>query len=229
MKDTALFEANGRIAIGVLPATDSSQEDIGNADCSVAGEIETTSGSFYKMYEPNRWVNHMLVKDRDEREGGYGVLEIVIVVSLAVVITTMALVGFTKARSRYELTQRAQNLTSQIERARSIAIKLNRTLTLGFSSDKKTFGITSTDCPEAKDELASITLPSNLQLSAFPTITIRGNGTIAVQGSTGTLTLTDQDGRSLDLTLNSSGRVVTGAVTDTSGATTSSTTSTQTK
>ena len=173
----------------------------------------------------------MLVSDRAEREGGYGVVEIVIVVSLAVVITTMALVGFTKARGRYALTQRAQNLTSQIERARSIAIKLNKTLTLGFSSDKTTFGITSTDCPEARDELASITLPSNLQLSAFPTITIRGNGTVSVQGSTGTLTLTDEGGRSLEVTLNNSGRTVVGAVTDgNSGSSTiTSSTSSQTK
>jgi type II secretory pathway pseudopilin PulG len=174
----------------------------------------------------------MLVsRDRTAREDGFGILEIVIVVSLSVVITTMALLGFSKARARYELTQRAQNLSSQIERARSIAIKLNKTLTLGFSTDKRTFGLTCTDCPEAKDELAALTLPSNLQLSAFPTISIRGNGTVAVQGSTGTLTLSDGTGRSLLVTLNNSGRVVVGSVTDDSAGrpghdTTSTTTTT---
>ena len=170
----------------------------------------------------------MLVSsDRTEREEGYGILEVVVVVSLSVVITTMALLGFSKARARYELSQKAQNLTSQVERARSIAIKLNKTLTLGFSSDRKTFGLTCTDCPEAKGELSSVTLPSNLQISAFPTITIRGNGTVAVQGSSGTLTLSDGSGRSLELTLNNSGRVVVGPVSDTkvisgTGTTTSS-------
>ena len=169
----------------------------------------------YDRYDKRAGNNMLVLRDRRESEGGYGILEVVVVVSLAVVITTMALLGFSKARSRYELTQRAQNVTSQIERARSIAIKLNKTLTLGFSSDRKTFGITSVDCPEAKDELASITLPSDLQLSAFPTITIRGNGTVAVQGSSGTLTLSDANGRSLELTLNNSGRVVVGAVSET--------------
>ena len=170
----------------------------------------------------------LVLKDRAEREGGFGVLEVVIVVSLSLVITTMALLGFSRARARYDLTQKAQNLTSQIERSRSIAIKLNKTLTLGFSSDRKTFGLTCTDCPEAKAELGSMTLPSSLQISAFPTITIRGNGTVTVVGSSGTLTLSDSNGRSLDVTLNNSGRVVIGAVTDSGTASKGSTTTSST-
>jgi len=159
-----------------------------------------------------------VLNSRGEKEAGYGTLEVVVVASLSIVITTMALVGFSKARARYELTQRAQTLTSQVERARSIAIKLNKTLTVGFSTDKKSFGLTCTDCPEAKGELSSITLPADLQLSAFPTITIRGNGTISVTGSAATITLVDSKGRSVDVTLNNSGRVVVGAVVDNNGA-----------
>ena len=167
---------------------------------------------------------------RRESEAGYGTLEVVVVASLSIVITTMALLGFSKARARYELTQRAQTLTSQVERARSMAIKLNKTLTVGFSTDRKTFGLTCTDCPEAKGELSSITLPSDLRISAFPTLTIRGNGTISVNGSTATLTLSDAKGRSVDLTLNNSGRVVVGSVVDpnvSGGHTTSSKSTTQ--
>lgn len=169
-----------------------------------------------------------VLNNRSEREAGFGTLEVVVVASLSIVITTMALLGFSKARARYALTQRAQNLTSQVERARSIAIKLNKTLTVGFSSDKKTFGLTCTDCPEAKDELGSVALPSDLQLSAFPTVTIRGNGTISVTGSTARLTLTDSSGRSVDLTLNNSGRVVVGAVVDANGSSGHTTASTST-
>jgi Tfp pilus assembly protein FimT len=155
----------------------------------------------------------MFVND-GRREAGYGVIELVVVVSMAVVITTLALVGFSKGRARYALRQNANNLTSQIERARSIAIKMNQTLTLGFSSDGTTFGLTCSDCLEAKDELKAMTLPADLTLSAFPTISVRGNGTLTVQGSTGSLTLTDESGRSVDVNLNNSGRVVVGDVTD---------------
>lgn len=154
-----------------------------------------------------------ILDEKRSSAAGFGVIELVVVVAITIAITTMALVGFSKARARYELTQRAKNFTAQIERARSIAIKMNQTLTLGFSSDRKTFGLTCT-CSEAKDELHAITLPSDLELSAFPTISVRGNGTVSVQGSTGSLTLSDKDGRSVEVTLNNSGRVVVGAVTD---------------
>ncbi len=145
-------------------------------------------------------------------EAGFTLVELAVVVLIAGVLTAASVVMFTKGKARYQLSQKAQNISWQIERARSLAVKYNQTLTLGFSQSNSVFGITCTDCPGAKSELPPFRLPTDITLSAFPTMTIKGNGTIAV--SDGTIVLSDGQGRQVRLTIANSGRTTVGYVSE---------------
>lgn len=150
--------------------------------------------------------------DKDRGQAGFGVIEIVIVVGVAAVVMTMALVFFGRAKARYEINQKAQNIVWHIERARSIAIKYNQTLTLGFASRDKSLGFTCNDCTAAKSELPPLLLPSAVTLSSYPTLTLRGNGTI--DSTSRSITLTGSEGRQVTITINTSGRVTTSDVSE---------------
>jgi Tfp pilus assembly protein FimT len=152
-----------------------------------------------------------LTAQRD-REAGFGVIETVIVVAVAAIVITMTLMFFGNASARYQLSQKAQNIAWQIERARSIAIKKNQTITLGFNTRSKTFGLTCSDCAEAKTELASLQLPDDVSLSAYPAITIKGNGTMT--STSQTITFSDEKGRRVTVNLSNSGHVAVGSVED---------------
>lgn len=147
---------------------------------------------------------------RNNGEAGFGVIEIAIVVAIGAVIISMAVVAFGRAAKSYEMSQKAQNIVWQIERARSIAIKYNQTLTLGFSKQSRTLGFTCTDCAGAKSELPAMRLPEGVTLSAYPTLTLKGNGTIT--STSQTLRLADGSGRYVDIAINHSGRVTAGDV-----------------
>lgn len=147
-------------------------------------------------------------------EAGIGVVEIAIVVAIVGIITAASVVMFGKGKARYQLSHKAQSISWQIERARSLAVKYNQTLTLGFTSQNSVFGITCTSCPEAKSELPPFRLPTDITLSAYPTITIKGNGTISV--TNGTIVVSDGQGRQVPITIANSGRTTVGDIYDSS-------------
>lgn len=143
---------------------------------------------------------------------GYNVLELAIVVMIAGIITAMSAVMFGKGKARYQLSHRAQDICWQIERARSLAIKYNQTLTLGFTSENSVFGLTCTSCSEPKSELPPLRIPPNFVLSAYPTITLKGNGTISL--ATETIVVSDTQGRQVQITIANSGRTTVGDITE---------------
>lgn len=145
-------------------------------------------------------------------ETGFSVVELALVVTIVGVITAASVVMFANGKARYQLSQKAQTISAQIERARSLAVKYNQTLTLGFTDQNSVFGITSTNCPEAKNELSLLSIPTNIRLSAYPTITIKGNGTITV--SNGTIMVSDGRGRQVPITIANSGRTTVGDITE---------------
>jgi hypothetical protein len=136
-------------------------------------------------------------------EAGRSLLEVAAVVMIAGIITAMSVGIFINGKAQYALTHKARDLGWQIERARSLAVKYNQTLTLGFQQDGS-FGLTCTGCDAVKSELGSMTVPSDITLSSRPTLTIKGNGTIS--GSSG-ITLTDFKGRQVVVLIANSGRV----------------------
>ena len=148
----------------------------------------------------------------NDSEAGFGLIEIAVVLTIAAVVISMSVVVFGRAAAKYELSQRAQNITWQIERARSAAIKYNQMLTLSFSSQKQSVELTCTDCAQAKAELPAMSLSEDVTLSAYPTLTIKGNGTIS--STSQVITLSDGKGRQVDITINSSGKVKVGNVTE---------------
>ena len=145
-------------------------------------------------------------------DAGFSILELTVVVLIAGVITAASVVMFANGKSRYQLSQKAQSISWQIERARSLAVKYNQTLTLGFTSQNAVFGITCTTCAEPKSELAPFRMPAGITLSAYPTMTIKGNGTVSV--STGTIVVSDTQGRQVPLTIANSGRTTVGDVSE---------------
>ncbi|MEK6299304.1 MAG: GspH/FimT family protein [Acidobacteriota bacterium] len=158
-----------------------------------------------------------VVRSNPTRRGtGFSVVELLVVVMVVGVLSAASVVMFSKGKARYQLSQKAQTISSQIERARSLAVKYNQTLTLGFSSQNSVFGITCTDCSLPKSELPQYRMPAGITLSAYPTITIKGNGTIAA--STGTIVVSDGRGRQVPITIANSGRTTVGDVSDTSTA-----------
>ena len=144
-------------------------------------------------------------------ESGRSVLEIAMVVMTAGIIVATSVVMFGNGRQRYQLSRKAQNISAQIERARSLAVKYNQTITLGFGQDGS-FGVSCTGCDALKSELGSVTVPSNISLSSRPTLTIKGNGTVS--GGSG-ITLTDTSGRQVTVSIANSGRVGVSSVTQT--------------
>jgi len=141
-------------------------------------------------------------------DAGFSVIELGVVVLIAGVITAASVVMFSTGKARYQLRQKAEKISWQIERARSLAVKYNQTLTLGFSSENSLFGLTCTSCSGPKSELPSLRMPTGVNLSAYPTITIRGNGTISV--SNGTIVVSDSQGRQVPITIANSGRAIVG-------------------
>jgi type II secretory pathway pseudopilin PulG len=144
-------------------------------------------------------------------EAGFSVIELAVVVMIAGIMTAASVVMFVNGKARYQLSHKAQAISWQIERGRSLAVKHNQTLTLGFSSQNSVFGITCT-CPEPKSELPPLRVPADIALSAYPTITIKGNGTITV--SNGTIVVSDGRGREVPITIANSGRTRIGDVSE---------------
>jgi hypothetical protein len=98
----------------------------------------------------------------------------------------------------------------QIERARSLAVKYNQTVTLGFNQENSVFGLTCTSCSEPKSELPPLVIPAGIHLSSYPTMTIKGNGTITT--SDGTIVISDDRGRQVPISISNSGRTTVGNV-----------------
>jgi hypothetical protein len=143
-------------------------------------------------------------------EAGFTLLELAGVVLIAGLITAASVVMFASGKARYQLSQKAQTISWQIERARSLAVKYNQTLTLGFSYENSVFGITCTNCAEPKRELPPFRMPADITLSAYPSMTIKGNGTITA--SNGTMVVSDGQGRQVPITIANSGRTTVGDV-----------------
>ena len=153
-------------------------------------------------------MSHSATQNRQQlhqdKQAGYGVIELAVVVAVVAILVSASLIIMTKGRTQYQLSQNARSLTAQIERARSLAIKYNQTLTLGFTSNNKVFGLTCTSCDNPKKELADLSMPSGLTLSAYPTLTIRGNGTISSTSSS--VQVSDGQGNQLAISISNSGR-----------------------
>lgn len=149
-------------------------------------------------------------ESRSRFESGFSVIELAVIVMLVMVISSMSLLGFRKARTHFELTENAQNLVRQIELARSFATKYNQTVTLGFTAWNSEFGLTCTNCALAKSELPSYRIPTGITLSAYPTLTIKGNGTISA--TSGSLIVSDGQGYQVAITISNSGRTTIGEV-----------------
>lgn len=150
--------------------------------------------------------------NRGNSQSGFGIIEVAIVVTVLATIASMSLVVFGRAAARYRLNQKAQMIAWQIERARSLAVKYNQTLTLDFMSQNKVLGLSCADCEEAKTELASLNLSNDVTLSSHPTIKIKGNGTIS--STSGKIVVSDPSGRHAEITIASVGRALVGSVID---------------
>lgn len=149
---------------------------------------------------------------KDKFESGYSVIELAVVVLIAGIIMSFSVIMFGKGKARYQLTQKAQSLNWEIERARSLAVKYNQTLTLGFTSGNSIFGLTCASCSEPKNELPAVSVPTDVSLSAYPTMTIRGNGTIST--TSGTIVVSDSQGRQVTISISNSGRSSVGELTE---------------
>jgi len=141
-------------------------------------------------------------------ESGFTLIELAIVVMLALILASFSVLYFGKARQRYSLSQNAQSIAWQIERARSLAVKYNQTLSMGFTTNNTTLALTCTDCAAAKMELPAYTIPTGVRLSAYPTLTIKGNGTIS--STSGTIVISDAKGQQVPITIANSGRTTVG-------------------
>jgi Tfp pilus assembly protein FimT len=152
-----------------------------------------------------------LVKKRSRKASQYGfsIMELTVIVTIAMILGSVSLIIFRNARRHYELQQNAQKFVWQIERARALAVQYNQTLTLGFTSTNTVFGITC-NCSEPKNELATLSVPTGITLSAYPTLTIKGNGTI--QSTNGTFMVRDGQGNYVTITVSNSGRTTAGEV-----------------
>jgi type II secretory pathway pseudopilin PulG len=149
---------------------------------------------------------------RKHTESGFSLIELTVVMMVVIVVVGMSVLQFGKARMRYRLTQQAESIVGQIERARSLAIKHNQTLTLGFSSENTLLELTCSDCLVVKSELPAYRLPGGVKLSAYPTITIKGNGTIATTDSA--IVASDAQGRQVTISISNSGRTKVSAISD---------------
>jgi Tfp pilus assembly protein FimT len=153
-----------------------------------------------------------LISDSRDSEAGVGIIEVAIVVTVVATIAAMSLILFGRAAARYRLNQKAHMIAWQIERARSLAVKYNQTLTLDFTSQNKVLGLSCSDCDEAKTELAALNLSNDVTLSTHPTIKLKGNGTIT--STSGKIVVSDGSGRHAEITIAGVGRTLVGSVID---------------
>lgn len=153
---------------------------------------------------------------RKPSETGFSLIELTVVTMIMVILVAMSVLYFGKARMRYRLSQQAERIVGQIERARSLAIRHNQTLTLGFTSENTTLGLTCSECVVEKSELPAYRLPNEIKLSAYPTITIKGNGTISTTDSA--IVASDGQGRRVTISISNSGRTKVGDIAENSSA-----------
>jgi prepilin-type N-terminal cleavage/methylation domain-containing protein len=145
-------------------------------------------------------------------QSGFSVIELAIVVMISLILVSFSVIYFAKAKRRYTLSQKAQSISWQIERARSLAIKYNQTLSMGFTTSNSILTLTCTDCATAKLELPAFSIPEGVQLSAYPTMTLKGNGTIT--STNGTIVISDaQSGGQVTLSISNSGRTTVSELT----------------
>jgi type II secretion system GspH-like protein len=145
-------------------------------------------------------------------QSGFSVIEVAVISLVAGVLVATSVIAFGKARATYELKGKAESIARQIERARSLAIRYNQTMTMAFTSQNTTLGLTCTDCDAAKAELPSMNIPYGLTLSSFPNMTINSNGTIETSSSS--ITINDGNGRQVVIAISNAGRVGVSDVTD---------------
>jgi len=152
------------------------------------------------------------MKHCTNRQAGFSVIEVAAVVLVGGILTAASLIGFGKARATYELKGKADSMARQIERARSLAIRYNQTLTMAFTSQNTTLGLTCTDCDSAKAELPSMNIPYGLTLSSYPNMTINSN--VTIETSSSSITVDDGNGRQIVIAISNAGRVGVSDVTE---------------
>jgi prepilin-type N-terminal cleavage/methylation domain-containing protein len=80
-------------------------------------------------------------KIMDNKQKGYSLAELMIVVSIIGILGIIAVPNFVTSVSTYKLKNSSVDLCSNLRKARSIAVKQNRTVAINFNIDAKTYSI----------------------------------------------------------------------------------------
>ena len=80
-------------------------------------------------------------KSMDNKQKGYSLAELMIVVSIIGILAVVAVPNFVTSVATYKLKNTSVDLCSNLRKARSIAVKQNRTVAINFNIDAKTYSI----------------------------------------------------------------------------------------
>jgi len=83
------------------------------------------------------------VKIMDNKQKGYSITELMVVVSIIGILGVIAVPNFVTSVSTYKLKNTSVDLCSNLRKARSIAVKQNRNVAISFNTDAKTYSIDS--------------------------------------------------------------------------------------
>jgi prepilin-type N-terminal cleavage/methylation domain-containing protein len=155
---------------------------------------------------------------RKSREAGFSLLEVLTVVAIISVISTIAVTSAMRSMAEYNLNADAQQLASSLRLARMRAIVLEKDLRFTFANG--TCGISDpalTDNSTRRQALPAGTLTASI--SPLPVILFSGKGGVTFEAPSGdtsaqefTLTLTNQRGQSVSVSINKNGRTEVSAV-----------------
>lgn len=154
---------------------------------------------------------------RKSGEAGFTLVEVLIVVAIIAIISTLGVTNAMKSVAEYNLNADAQQLASSLRLARMRAIVLEKDLRFTFADG--TCGISDpalTDNSTRRQALPVAALTSSI--SPLPVILFSSKGGVTFEATDGntaaqdfTLTLTNQRGQSVSVSINKNGRTeVTG-------------------
>ena len=149
---------------------------------------------------------HKLEIGTDRRDRGVGMVELVVVLAIVGVATTVALLQIRSARSALRVQNSVRQLASYMEKARVDAVRRHGTSTISFS-DTRTYSVTMDFSNNGTPTTRTFTFQDDVRLasSELPNVTFNWRGRTLTAGSSCVTTFAVSDTMNHGLSVDVSG------------------------
>jgi len=151
-----------------------------------------------------------LILEKQRREHGVGILELVIVLAIVGIVSTVALLQIRSSRSAMRVQNSVRQLASYMEKARVDAVRRHGTSTVTFT-DTRTYSVTMDFNNNGSPSTRTFTFQDDVRLasSELPNVTFNWRGRTLTAGTScvTTFAVSDAMGHGLSVDVSGSGDV----------------------